>query len=105
MARIIWHDSARTHLRLLFNYQYDNYSVSVAYSLLKQILTIVQVLENNPRVGAPEMLLLNRQKDYRYLVVKHHYKVIYYISVNDDCHIVAIWDTRRDPEFLQMGID
>ena len=43
--------------------------------------------------------IFGMEEEYRYLVVEHHYKLIY--CVKSDCiEIVAAWDCRRDPYFL-----
>ena len=103
MAMIIWHDSAREHLRKIFSYYYDNVSQVVAYSILQDVLKDVQGLESAPRKGAPELLLKGRKLEYRRLVVRRRYKVIYFIA-EDEAHIVAIWDTRQSPKKLVRTI-
>ena len=53
-----------------------------------------------PEAGQPEPVLEKEEEEYRYLVVEHHYKLIY--CVKSDCiEIVAAWDCRRDPYFLE----
>ena len=99
MARIIWHESAREHLRAIFSYYINNVSQKVAYSILNNLLAGIETLGRTPRKGAIEELLQNRQYEYRHLVVKRIYKVIYFVD-NDECHIVAIWDTRQKPSTL-----
>lgn len=96
MAKIIWHDSAREHLADIFAYYIDNVSQKVAYSILHDLLSAVETLEKTPRKGAREKLLRNRRYEYRHLVVRRTYKVIYFVD-NDECHIAAIWDTRQKP--------
>ncbi|MBQ7531064.1 MAG: type II toxin-antitoxin system RelE/ParE family toxin [Paludibacteraceae bacterium] len=99
MAQIIWHDSAKEHLADIFTYYMDNVSQQVAYSFLHSILTGVESLANMPRKGARELLLANRKYEYRHLVIRRNYKIIYFID-NEECHIVAIWDTRQKPTTL-----
>ena len=99
MAKIKWHDSAREHLRKIFDFNYDNMSENYAYSVLGEILKEVQGLENTPRKGAPEQLLEGRKYNYRHLVIRENYKVIYFL-VDDEAHIVAIWDVRQNPQAL-----
>ncbi len=105
MAEIKWHDSAREHLRKIFNFNIDHFSESYAYSILGEVLDEVQDLENFPQKGAPELLLEGREYEYRRLVIREKYKVIYFL-VGDEAHIVAVWDVRRDPKTLiQLVVD
>ena len=105
MAEIKWHDSAREHLRKIFNFNIDHFSESYAYSILGEVLDEVQDLENFPQKGAPELLLEGREYEYRRLVIREKYKVIYFL-VDDEAHIAAIWDVRRDPKTLiQLVVD
>jgi plasmid stabilization system protein ParE len=105
MAEIKWHDSAREHLRKIFNFNIDHFSESYAYSILGEVLGEVQDLENFPQKGAPELLLEGREYEYRRLVIREKYKVIYFL-VDDEAHIAAVWDVRRDPKTLiQLVVD
>ena len=103
MAEIKWHSSAREHLRKIFDYYYDNVSDEVAYSILGSVLKAVQGLERVPRKGALELLLEGRKYEYRRLVIRKNYKVIYFL-VGDEVHIVAIWDVRQNPKTLVQTI-
>ena len=105
MAEIKWHDSAREHLRKIFNFNINHFSESYAYSILGEVLGEVQDLENFPQKGAPELLLEGREYEYRRLVIREKYKVIYFL-VDDEAHIAAVWDVRRDPKTLiQLVVD
>ena len=105
MAEIKWHYSAREHLRKIFNFNIDHFSESYAYSILGEVLGEVQDLENFPQKGAPELLLEGREYEYRRLVIREQYKVIYFL-VDDEAHIAAVWDVRRDPKTLiQLVVD
>ena len=104
MAKIIWHDSAREHLRKIFDFNYDNMSESYAYSVLGSVLDEVQGLETNSKKGAPELLLEGRKYEYRHLVVKKNYKVIYFLA-EEEVHIAAIWDVRQNSQTLVTQIE
>ncbi|MBR3408091.1 MAG: type II toxin-antitoxin system RelE/ParE family toxin [Paludibacteraceae bacterium] len=99
MAEIKWHDSAREHLRKIFDFNFDHMSETYAYSILGEVLGEVQGLEIFPKKGAPELLLKGRKYEYRRLVIRENYKVIYFL-VADEAHIVAVWDVRQDPKTL-----
>ena len=102
MAQIIWHDSAREHLRSIFDY-YSNLSPQTAYNILKDILISVQHLAEFPTMGQEEPLLKLRPYKYHYIVSRKRYKTIYFIK-GDECHIIAIWDTYQNPTKLQTII-
>lgn len=60
---------------------------------------VVNVLSVFPEVGSLEPCLNRESENYRYLVVAHHYKLIY--CVKEDCvEIAAAWDCRREPGAL-----
>ena len=99
MAEIKWHDSAREHLRKIFDFNIDHFSETYAYSVLGEVLGEVQGLEDFPKKGAPELLLEGRKYEYRRLVIRDNYKVIYFL-IEDEAHIAAVWDVRRDPKTL-----
>ena len=103
MAMIIWHDSAREHLGNIFSYYRDNVSPKVAYSLLRNLLDTIQGLEQMPRKGAPELLLAKRKVEYRHLIIRRRYKVIYFLE-GERAHLVAIWDTKQSPRKLVRTI-
>ena len=44
MAKIKWHDSAREHLRKIFEFNFDNMSEAYAYSVLGEVLDEVHIV-------------------------------------------------------------
>jgi plasmid stabilization system protein ParE len=103
MAEIKWHDSAREHLRKIFDFNFDHMSENYAYSILGEVLSEVQDLEKFPKKGAPELLLEGRKYEYRHLVIRKNYKVIYFL-VEDEAHIAAVWDVRQNPQTLVQTV-
>lgn len=99
MACVIWHDSARRHLHAIFDFYYQNISQQTAYGILKDILLSVQYLEEFPSMGQIGESIANRPYVYHYVIARKRYKTIYFIK-DDECHIVAIWDTYRNPQYL-----
>ena len=49
MAEIKWHESAREHLRQIFDFNIDHFSETYAYSILGEVLDEVQDLEKFPK--------------------------------------------------------
>lgn len=75
-------------------------SPSAADRLDNAFYGAVNLLLTFPEAGRMEPSLEKEEVDYRYLVVEHHYKLIY--CVKSDCiEIVAVWDCRRDPYSLE----
>lgn len=61
------------------------------------------LLSSQPLMGSVEQMLVNRQFEYRKIVIKPFFKIIY--CVVDECVcLVDIWDTRRSPDVLSKGI-
>ena len=94
---IIWSDFAESQLDKIFEYYVENVSLKVAQNLLKYIIAEPNKLLSNPEIMQIEDLLLDREKEYRYIVCKS-YKIIYSIDVNLKLIKIAdIFDTRQNP--------
>ena len=75
-------------------------SISAADRLDNAFYEAVKPLLTFPEIGPLEPSLEKEEEDYRYLVVEHHYKLIYCVK-SDSIEIVAAWDCRRDPYYLE----
>ena len=103
MAQIRWQDSAKKHLRQIFDYYYDHASAAVALSVRGTILEYVERLQDFPLYGKQDVLFSTENVQYYFLVVRWRrrtYKV-YYQFENDVCSILAIWDCSMNPGNLQ----
>jgi toxin ParE1/3/4 len=95
--KIIWRKSALHHLKQIHKYiSFD--SVVAANKLIRKIRESVERLKYEPLIGQKETLLEDYGLNYRYLV-DGHYK-IYYQFDNKQIYIVAVFDSRRNPESL-----
>lgn len=56
-------------------------------------------IQKFPTAGTPEPLLSGRKFFYRFVLLNHNIKMVYYIE-SDVIHIVAFWDMRMSPENL-----
>ena len=61
------------------------------------------MLIDNSLFGAIEPLLIGREEEYRHIVVKPYFKIIYRVE-GDTIYMIDIWDTRRNPEKLIDGL-
>lgn len=105
MVKVKWQSSAKEDLRQIYHYYcYVKQSASVALNMKDAMFSAARDLENFPELGARELSLSHADVCFRYLVVWHHYKMIYFHEA-DVCHIVAIWDCRNNPNKLDSIIE
>lgn len=100
MVKVKWQATAQEDLRMLCTYYRAQYAPRVAQALKEAFFTAALRLQSFPESGAKEELLPQDEVCFRYLVIRKHYKLIYFREA-DVCHIVAIWDCRNNPEVLQ----
>jgi plasmid stabilization system protein ParE len=94
---IFWTDFAKTELRGIFDYYKEKASPNIARKLVSGIYATTLRLKNKPEIGQKEELLLNRTKDFRYLV-HTNYKIIYWINHEyDRVEISDVFDVRLNP--------
>jgi len=76
---IIWLPLAEKALESIFSF-YEEKSFQAARKIITDILHATDQLSINPEMAAVEQLLQERPETFRSLVVKHTYKVVYYIE-------------------------
>ena len=77
----------------------------IATNLHNKLIKEAEILSTFPNAGS---ILSTSDKVtlcYRALVVDANYKLIYYIDINEDVIIVAIWDVRQNPDKLIKTIE
>lgn len=101
---IKWSFRALSHLEEIYSF-YRDYTKSekIASKLYNDILDEAIVLESFPLAGKIEPALEDLPICYRSLVVKKHYKIIYYIS-KETVYIAAVWDCRMNPEDIMNAL-
>ncbi len=68
--------------------------------LYRQIKVTVTKLTVHPYLGKKETIIVKGEEIvYRGLVVHKHFKILYNV-LGDTIHIVALFDTRRNPASL-----
>lgn len=97
-----WMPIAQLDLEDIYQF-YLSKSEQVANDIWNRLLESSDPLKIFAYAGPVEPLLANREKEYHSLVVEKHFKLIYYIEGND-VRITAVWDIRRDPEYLKYSI-
>jgi len=91
-------ENAEKHLDSIFNFIYS-VNERAAIDTYNIILDEIDFLAKQPKMAAKEWLLEEFPREYRSLVVKKKYKVIYFIE-DEIVHISAVWDCRRNPDTL-----
>lgn len=104
MGTIVWDPQALEQVHEIYDYYYEHMSPQVAYDLLNDIMNAPDVLENFSKAGAVEPIFEGEDIEFRYLVVRKHWKLIYF-ELDDVCHIAVVWDTRNNPEVLMTRLN
>jgi toxin ParE1/3/4 len=98
--KIIWSDTALKQLEDLYDYYKLNASVRVARNISKTIVEASLQLNKSPLIGTKEPLLQDRKFEYRYIVVKKNYKLIYRID-SQIIFVISVFDCRQNPIKLE----
>ncbi len=95
---VIWSEFSESLIDEIFiYYEKKTKSYSIAKSIIKRILLAPDRLLNNPKLGPRELLLEDRNVEYRY-IVESNYKLIYYIDEHQKTiNVVDVFDTRQNP--------
>jgi plasmid stabilization system protein ParE len=95
--KILWTDFAINQLKDIFDYHLVKASSTVAQKLVQKIIDATIILENNPKSGRKEDLLVDRSQEFRFIVVKN-YKIIYWIDFEFNIiNVSMVFDTRQNP--------
>lgn len=98
--RVIWSSRAERELTLLVEYGMVVFGRTAAMRLYRQIKVTVTKLTLHPYLGKKETIIVKGEEIvYRGLVVHKHFKILYNV-LGDTIHIVALFDTRRNPASL-----
>lgn len=95
---IIWLPLAESALDEIFVF-YKFKSLTVARRMIADTGQATRSLAGFPEMGAVESRLSERPEIFRYLVVRHIYKIVYFIK-NNHIYIADIWDCRRESATL-----
>ncbi|KDN55287.1 type II toxin-antitoxin system RelE/ParE family toxin [Flavobacterium seoulense] len=98
---IIWSNFAETQLDQIFEYYIENASLKVAQNIIEKIILEPNKILLHPEITQVEELLLDREKEYRYLIC-NNYKIIYSIDYEQKCIMIAdVFDTRQNPSKIK----
>jgi len=101
---IRWTTNAQLRILDIYNF-YKGKSVQVVQNIIEEIYTAVLSLQEFPQMAPVEMLLSELPLQYRSLLVRNLFKIIYFIDEKENSIvIVSVWDCRRNPKELQKDI-
>ncbi|KAF2327674.1 type II toxin-antitoxin system RelE/ParE family toxin [Flavobacterium nitrogenifigens] len=99
--KIVWSQFAENELDKIHDYYLHKAGIRVAKKIIKEIIPEPSKLISNNFSTQIEELLLDREKEYHYLVCKN-YKIIYSVDKeNKQIQIAAVFDTRQNPVKLK----
>ena len=100
MVKVIVTPSAIGDAKEIFGYYESCAFHRFAKKLLKEFIAYARRLEQMPEVGPKEPLLEQYDKNYRYVLIKRRYKLIY-LYEKETCTILMVWDCRQNPKQLK----
>ena len=95
MAEVIITQSAQNDIKDIYQY-YDLYSHQAAEKLMEEIFNAARRLKQFPEMGPKEPAFEQLERNYRYVLVMHRYKLIYLFE-NEVCSILMVWDCKAAP--------
>ena len=103
--RVIWQESVQCDIETAFLEGLARFGEKVAKRFFVHIWDYDSRLAAFPYMGKVECFLSGSSKEYHSLVVHNHYKLIYRVSEEEDTvYVVALWDTRRNPQDMDAGL-
>ena len=101
--RVIYLPLFRNALNIIASNGQELYSQGQIRKLLTDIRKLRSDLPLNSHLGQREPILEGFKLEYRRIVIRPYFKIIYTIKGNL-IYFVDIWDTRRDPNNLKSRI-
>ena len=102
MAKIKWHAKAKRVFRDYVANASIEFGKSTASRWFKERKNIEWCLQRYPTSYPPEAVLQEEPILYRQChLMNRRFKIIYFYDENEDMvHVMDIWDTRMNPQFL-----
>jgi len=102
MMRVNWTELAKFQLKEACQYYKEVASAKVAVSIRSKIYEKTRKLSRFPEIGPKEINPLVAAIGYRYLV-SGNYEIVYRIIPGEKTVLIAaVFDTRQDPDDLQV---
>ena len=97
--QVVYSDHFRQKLNRLMACSGGLYTQETLRNLMAQIVRSKDHLSLNPRLGAIEPLLETEEPQFRHIVIRPYFKLIYFVH-NQDVVLATIWDVRQNPDAL-----
>ncbi len=95
--KIIWQSPAKTGRRQVAAYIRRRFGIERVKQFRQEVDQTVQRIMCHPNIGSIDPLFDDRPKTYRSIIINGLSKMVYFID-DETIHIVAFWDTRREPK-------
>ena len=96
MKKIVIHNTARNKIRNTARYIHKEFGVVSRIRFVEEVGHTMQLLKNNPGIGAAERYLEGAPVLYRSVIIQRLNKIIYWEN-GDTVEIVDFWNCRREP--------
>lgn len=97
---VLWTEFAENQLDGIYKY-IQTYNSFAAIEIYNDIVDESAVLAHFPYIGVIEPLLTEFPEEYRSLIVRRNYKIVYYIDNEATIYVVAVFDCRQNPDKLK----
>ena len=95
---VYWTEFAQKELYKIFKPYLEKANYKIARNLTDKIFEEALKLEKQPEIGQIEELLKDREQNFRYLLYKKNYKIIYWINrIENRIEINDVFDVRQYP--------
>ena len=95
--KIRWLELAEEDLEFIYQFYAKDKSTKIANKLYNDILDAVDSLADFPLMAPVELDLSDDNEEFRSLLVRRCYKVIYFVE-DEFIYIAAVWDCRTEPK-------
>lgn len=101
---IIWSRFSENQIDKIYDYYETRVNTKLAKKIVKSILSAPDQLIKNPKIGALESSLKNREIEYRY-IVSTNYKIVYsVVELDKSVRIADVFDTRQHPNKIEQRV-
>ena len=94
--RVRWNKQSKEQLLRTASYIRHEFGQNTMDEFMKEVKRTNKLLSKNPNLGQVEPLLVDLPIEYHSIVFSRINKIVYRI-VDKHIEVVALWDTRREP--------
>lgn len=94
--RVRWNKQSKEQLIRTASYIRHEFGQDIMEEFMKEVKRTNRLLARNPYIGPVESLLSDLPIEYHSIVFRNINKIVYHI-VDKHIEVIALWDTRREP--------